>query len=161
MELLLSKLDCLFLSQSLTMKRITISLLFLLLITGYGCERSSDLFIVSIHNDREDTIYIEKHFASNGAVHEIPVMPKQSQFMFQKEGDWEGVATENRLRYDSLIIVVDSLRIFMSRDSTSYFHPNPFLFDDGWETVLTSDEDDEPMHSYFLTIPEDSILYSY
>ena len=130
-----------------------------LLLGMFSCDRSGDVFTVAVVNGREDTIVLEKHFASNGAMHEIPVYPGRTFYLFEKQGEWQGVEVESRLRYDSLIIVVDSLRIFISKDSSSYFEPNPFEMSAGWESRMESDEDDNPRHLYFLTIPGDSVLF--
>lgn len=133
---------------------VSIVLLFLLV----SCKKPADVFSVSIMNDREDTILIEKYFASNGVKHEIAVMPKQSQFMFQKEGEWRGVDVENRLRYDSLIFIVDSLRIFVSADSSSYYQPNPFQHISAWQQRMEIDEDGNDKAIFYLKIPKDSVL---
>ncbi len=140
------------------MIRLSLILSFLSLIVLASCKKSPDVFSVSIMNEREDTIIVEKYFASDGVPHEISVMPKQSQFMFQKEGEWRGVEVENRLRYDSLIFIVDSLRIFVSADSSSYFQPNPFQHASVWKQEMEIDEDGNDKAVYFLSIPEDSVL---
>jgi hypothetical protein len=124
----------------------------------FSCKKSADVFSVSIVNDREDTILVEKYFSSNGVKHEIAVMPKQSQFMFQKEGEWRGVEVESRLRYDSLIFIVDSLRIFISADSSSYFQPNPFQQASVWNQKMEIDADGNDQAVFFLSVPEDSVL---
>ncbi|MDA3911158.1 MAG: hypothetical protein PF448_07365 [Bacteroidales bacterium] len=140
------------------MTRQILGISFILLILLVSCKKPADIFSVSIMNDREDTIFVEKYFATNGVSHEIAVMPKQSQFMFQKEGEWRGVEVENRLRYDSLIFIVDSLRIFISADSSSYFQPNPFQSVNAWQERDEIDEDGNDKAIFYLRIPEDSVL---
>ncbi|MEA1874392.1 MAG: hypothetical protein U9N51_08200 [Bacteroidota bacterium] len=140
------------------MYRLSLFVLFLSLIFFFSCKKSADVFSVSIMNDREDTILVEKYFASNGARHEISISPKQSQFMFQKEGEWRGVDVESRLRYDSLIFVVDSLRIFVSADSSSFFQPNPFQQASVWNQKMEIDEDGNDQAVFSLSIPDDSVL---
>lgn len=123
-----------------------------------SCEKASDTYRVSIENQQEDTISIIKYFASNGAVHNITILPGQTQFMYERTGTWEGIDYETRMRYDSLIIATDSLRILISEDSSKYFIPNPFTDNNGWKYHLTEDEEGESLHEYYLSVPYDSIL---
>jgi hypothetical protein len=62
------------------------------------------------------------------------------------------------MRYDSLVITTDSLKILLSEDSSNYFIPNPFTNNNGWKYRLTEDEEGESLHEYYLSIPYDSIL---